>query len=380
MSDSPRTRYQQLIDSGQVSPDTAQQSVVDELQLLFSALQDTRTEISASGEAKKSWWKSLFSTHSHTPDEAQPQVYGLYIWGDVGRGKSLLMDMFYDIAPVTHKLRIHFHAFMLDIHSRIHLYRQQQFADPLSQVAKDIALEAKLLCFDEFQVTDIADAMILGRLFDILFDQGVIVVATSNRIPDELYKDGIQREQFLPFIERLKSQLKVIKLDGEKDHRLEKLRSIGHTYHYPLDKKADNFIHNACETFMKNGKTVPWSVTIKGRTLSITRTCGDVALACFDELCKETLGAEDYIEIAKEFHTLILENIPQMQADNRNEAKRFVTLIDELYEHKVQLICSADVAPDKLYTSGSGSFEFDRTVSRLLEMQSDEYMTRQHIE
>ncbi|MCF6275252.1 MAG: AFG1 family ATPase, partial [Robiginitomaculum sp.] len=302
-----------------------------------------------------------------------------------------LMDMFFEIAPTSLKSRVHFHAFMQDAHHRIGQWRKlsakQRRAqpnyvrgagdDPIAPTAKAIASEATLLCFDEFHVTDITDAMILSRLFTALLARGVVVVATSNRAPDDLYQDGLNRKLFLPFIELLKQKLDVLAMGGDEDHRLRKFNKAP-MYYSPLGAKADTGIEAIWQRLIKPNKPQMQILKVQGREISLLAAAG-TARANFPDLCDRALGPADYLVIAKNFTTLILENVPIMNLHNRNEAKRFVTLIDALYEHKTNLVLSADATPDKLYDTGDGAFEFERTTSRLMEMRSDEYIGREHI-
>ncbi|PIR37591.1 MAG: cell division protein ZapE [Alphaproteobacteria bacterium CG11_big_fil_rev_8_21_14_0_20_39_49] len=362
------SRYKQLAETSNLEPDSAQEEVVMRLHKLAQEI-----ELNAiSGSS--SFLKKILSSKSD-------RVRGLYIWGGVGRGKSMIMDLFYDASSLAKKRRVHFHAFMLEVHRTLHKWRNDEGrkeSDPIPALAKTIAADAKLLCFDELQVTDIADAMILGRLFDELFKLHVIVVATSNRPPEDLYKDGLQRERFEPFIDLLKENIEVVELDAAKDYRLGHIRSLSTVYFSPLGLDADKFIRNAFLELTNNATPVKARLETSGRVLYLNKTYGDVAWASFKELCETPLGAADYIEIAREFSTLLLTDIPKMSREHRNEAKRFVTLIDELYEHRVKLICTAQTSPEKLYEHGEGSFEFDRTVSRLVEMQSGQYLAKGH--
>lgn len=362
------SRYKQLTESSNFEPDPAQEEVVHKLHKLA---QDIELNVISSSS---SFLKKILSSKSD-------KVKGLYIWGGVGRGKSMIMDLFYEASSLLKKRRVHFHAFMLEVHRTLHKWRNDERrseSDPIPALAKTIAADAKLLCFDELQVTDIADAMILGRLFDELFKLNVIVVATSNRPPNDLYKDGLQRERFEPFIHLLKENVEVVELDSAKDYRLSHIRSLSTVYFSPLGQEADKFIRDAFAELTHNANPIKARLETSGRVLYLNKTHGDVAWASFKELCEAPLGAADYIEIAREFSTLLLADIPQMSREHRNEAKRFVTLIDELYEHKVKLICTAATSPDKLYEKGDGSFEFDRTVSRLIEMQSGQYLVKGH--
>jgi len=363
------SRYRELSQTSNLEPDFAQEAVVMKLHKLA---QDIELNIlsNSSGFLKK----ILSSGKSES-------VKGMYIWGGVGRGKSMLMDLFYESSSLSKKRRVHFHAFMLEVHRTLHKWRsdeQRDESDPIPALAEAIAKDAILLCFDELQVTDIADAMILGRLFTQLFELGVIVVATSNRPPNDLYKDGLQRERFEPFIDLLKENTEEVELNSAKDYRLSHLKSLSTVYYSPLDSRADQFLEDAFADLTHDATPVKARLQTSGRVLFINKTYGDVAWASFRELCEAPLGAADYIEIAREFSTLLLSDIPKMSREHRNEAKRFVTLIDELYEHKVKLICTAEASPDKLYEKGDGSFEFDRTASRLIEMQSQKYMTKGH--
>ena len=302
-------------------------------------------------------------------------VIGLYLWGGVGRGKSMLMDWFFEEAPIEAKRRVHFHAFMLDIHARINARRQSEDndGDPIAPVAKTIAKDAELLCFDEFHVTDITDAMILSRLFDALWAEGIIVVATSNRPPKDLYENGLNRALFVPFIERMPNHLIIHEFAGETDHRLRQLEAAP-VYYSPLDKEADEGIEAAWQRLIGGASPRETALSVQGRELILKQTAAGTARASFARLCDNTLGAADYLRLAHAFQTLILEDVPQMGADSRNEAKRFVTLIDALYETRTKLIMSAEVEPKDLYQDGDGAFEFERTVSRLMEMRSHDYL------
>lgn len=361
--------YDALIAEGLISSDPAQAKTVKAflaLNHMLAAAQNT------------SWFKKLFT------GKPEKTKQGLYIYGEVGRGKSMLMDLYFSTTTVEKKRRVHFHAFMQEVHQKLRAWRHQtrddaSQKDPIVPLAQSIAKEADLFCFDEFQVTDIADAMILGRLFTELFNLGIVIVATSNRHPNDLYKDGLQRESFLPFIALLKKRVNVIELASPKDYRLEHLKSLKTTYFTPLGNEADNFLEKTFHELTHGAPCSPYDLPILGRVIPIKKTCGDVAAFSFKELCESPLGAADYIEVAREFGTIILSDIPELTPEKRNEAKRFVTLIDELYEHKVKLICTASVAPQALYTKGHGSFEFERTVSRLIEMQSESYLAAAHL-
>jgi len=298
---------------------------------------------------------------------------GLYIYGRVGRGKSMLMDAFFSTVPgEKKKRRVHFFAFMAEVHARIHARRAEK-GDPIAPVAQDIARETSVLCFDEFHVVDIADAMILGRLFAALFAAGVVVVATSNRAPDKLYEGGLQRERFLPVIDLLKERLDVIELDGPRDYRLQRFKGR-QVYFTPPDAKAAAALARAFADLTDNATPARESVTVLGREIDVPRAAKSVAWFTFEELCVNALGPNDYLALIGLFHTFILEAIPRMNFERRNEAKRFNIFIDTLYDAHGNLVCSAEAPPQELYSEGEGSFEFQRTVSRLIEMQSDDYI------
>lgn len=303
-------------------------------------------------------------------------VQGLYLWGGVGRGKSMLMDLFYAEAPVQ-AMRVHFHEFMGRVQDRLNVARKRSdVSNPIHPVAKQFAAEARLICFDEFQVTQIADAMILAGLFEELFKRGVTVVATSNRHPDALYKDGLNRHLFLPFIELLKSRSEVFELASERDYRLERLTEAP-VWYTGADGPAA--LDQAFDRLTLGALPQSCTLTVKGRKVPVTREAAGVARFTFNELCAQPLWAEDYRAIAAMFHTVLLEDIPQLSPAKRNEAARFVTLIDTLYEARVKLVASAQADPEQLYPAGDGSFEFQRTASRLHEMRSIEYMAQAHI-
>ena len=290
------------------------------------------------------------------------------------------MDLFFAHAPVTKKRRVHFHAFMQETHARIHAFRQAnpRLGDPMPAIAKAIAKEVTLLCFDEMQVKDIADASILGRLFALLLDAGIVVVATSNRHPDDLYKGGLNRHRFLPFIEMMKQRHMQHELAAQKDYRLARLTAAP-VWFTPCGPKARAALDERFQSLTEGVAVAPALLELKGRTLNVPRAAGGVARIGFDALCVEARGAADYLALAAHFHSLVLDNIPLLQPQKKNEAVRFVTLIDALYEAKVKLIASADGPPQKLYPEGDEAFEFERTVSRLMEMQSREYLALPHI-
>jgi cell division protein ZapE len=316
---------------------------------------------------------------------ALPPIKGLYIHGEVGRGKTMLMDLFFEASPVERKRRAHFHEFMLDVHERIYGLRQKMKLgahageDPIRLAAAELAQQALLLCFDEFHVTDIADAMILGRLFKALFQLGVVVVATSNVAPDDLYKDGLNRALFLPFIALLQGHMDVVRLDARVDFRLEKLAGMP-VWHVPADAAADAALDAAWRRLAGGRPGVAAELALKGRTVHVPRAAAGVARFSFRELCEEPLAAADYLRIAREYHTILLDRIPVMDFDRRNAAKRFIILIDTLYEGNVKLIASAAAEADALYRAEQGfeAAEFKRTASRLVEMRSQAYLARPH--
>ena len=355
--------------AGELQADPAQDRAAEKLQALHDALAGYRPAVQPTG-----WLARLGLARA----PALPPL-GLYIHGPVGRGKSMLMDLFFDRVPVEQKRRVHFQAFMQEIHDRGHRMRADGAAtDPMPLLAQEVAAQAWLLCFDEFQVDNIADAMILGRLFEALFAAGVVIVATGNVAPDDLYKDGLQRELFLPFIELIKQRLGVLSLDGAIDYRLTQLKGL-EVYHVPADAMAEAALDAAFAELSQGVAGAPTELVVKGRTLIVPRAANGVACFSFAELCEQPLGASDYLAIAERFHTLILSGVPRMDPKQRNEARRFVTLIDALYESKVNLICSADAAPDALYVKGAGAKEFKRAASRLIEMQAEDYMVLPHL-
>ena len=367
-SDTPQAAYDALIAESLLREDAGQQEIVALLQDFYEYLHDI-------GDPRKSSWFSKLRDRKKMPDRC-----GVYLWGDVGRGKSMLMDLFYDKVEGIPKQRIHFHAFMQDIHARIHSWRQlKPKADLVKWVVEEIAQDYRLICLDELQVHDITDAAILSRLFTLLFQSGVLIVCTSNRPPMDLYQGGIQRDQFVPFIELIERHMDVMKIKSETDYRLAQLQAMQQTYIHPLGPEADEFLYDSYQLLTQCAPSEPITLSVKGRRIEIEKTACGVAWLTFAELCERPLGAADYLEIAAIFHTVIVQNIPELSPETRNEAKRFVTLIDTLYEHKVKLICSAETPPYGIYPAGDGSFEFERTVSRLLEMQSERYMGLEHI-
>lgn len=391
-SGGPLKAYEILLEEGEVRPDDDQLRILRSFERLYNDLLDyPEVQGGSSGFSIKSWrFSNLFRWSGG--DKAIPK--GLYIYGGVGRGKSMLMDLFYDVAPVKAKKRVHFHEFMLDVHARLKEWRglsgKERAArggrvsedDPIPPVARQIAVEATLLCFDELQVTDIADAMVLSRLFTELLENGVIVVATSNRPPDDLYKDGLNRQLFMPFIERLKANFEVLTLDGPTDYRYDRLKGVD-TYYTPVNaettaKLSEAFFRLTDRDVEDRDKVPSEELMVQGRKIFVPKAARGVAVFSFKRLCANAVGAADYLTIARAYHTVIMVAIPRLGKHNRNEAKRFVTFIDALYEHGVKLLCSAECEPQELYEEGDGRFEFERTISRLMEMQSEAYLTRGH--
>ena len=360
----PMAVYRALRKRGLLEPDLAQQLAIERLQSLYRALLHYRPETGLRG------WLARFGLAENGGIHAP---LGLYLCGPVGRGKSMLMDLFFRSVPSLRKRRVHFHAFMLEVHDRMERERRAQTDRPIAKVAGDLAAEATLLCFDEFQVEDIADAMILERLFRTLFDVGVVVVATSNRAPDELYEHGLQRERFLPFIALLKQKLYVLELDSGRDYRFARLHGKP-VYHYPLDEAARDALEHAFAELTDGAPGARATLMVKGRPLVIPRAARGVAWFSFEDLCANPRGGADYLAIAERFAAVIVEGIPRLSPQQRNEARRFNILIDTLYEARTLLIASAEVPPEEIYTAGDGTFEFRRTVSRLIEMQSEEYI------
>ena len=358
--------YHRLLDAGELKSDPDQAAAVSALDRFAERLR----KANGGGLFKKLLGKNVATC-------------GVYMWGGVGRGKSMLMDLAFDSIPVTPKRRTHFHAFMLEVHERLREARRLEEGDPVIRVAEAIAEEVKFLCFDEMMVTNSADAMIMSRLFTALVDAGVAIVTTSNRPPIDLYKDGLNRELFLPFIRLIEQRMEVVSLNGPIDYRLDRLGGMD-TWYVPNGPEASAKLSEAffrlTDYPVEDRANVPTEELDVGggRTLHVPKSLKGVAVFSFKRLCGEARGAADFLAIARRFHTVIIVGIPVMTRDMRNEAARFVTLIDALYEHRVKLLAAADAEPAGLYPSGDGRFEFDRTVSRLEEMQSVDYLAEGH--
>src|SRR6059058_2477291 len=356
--------YAELVQGGELKPDPSQARAVAALDRLAASLEE----------------RDLLSRIFHRRSE---EPAGVYLWGGVGRGKSMLMDLAFEHVAIEPKRRVHFNAFMLETHQRLRDARESEEGDPIEPVAEQIAAEAKLLAFDEMQVTNPADAMILSRLFGKLLEAGVKVVNTSNRPPGDLYFDGLNRELFLPFIGLIERRMLVVPVDGPTDYRLQRLAGVK-VWHVPNGPEATAALSRAffqlTDYPVEDRAKVPSEElgVGGGRTIHVPKSLKGVAVFSFKRLCGEPRGAADYLAIAQRFHTVIVVGIPVMGTEMRNEAARFVTLIDALYEHKVKLLAGADSEPEGLYPAGDGSFEFQRTVSRLEEMRSAEYLAEGH--
>lgn len=372
----PLPAYRARLAEGTLEPDRSQLEAAERLQSLWQRLRgyDPRPEPISAGSV-------FLRLLRRKAAEAMPDApKGLYLVGEVGRGKSMLMDLFFDAAEVPRKKRLHFHRFMQNAHAKVHAWKRAHpdTADPIPPLADNIAAEAALLCFDEFQVNDIADAMILGRLFQALFQRGVVVVATSNVRPDDLFKGQPGRDAFLPFIDLIKQRLDVLLMDGGRDFRRERMRGL-RTWHVPADARADRALDEAFETLIGGAAAGPETLTVMGRPVKVPLAADGVARFDFAALCGKPLGAGDYLAIANAFHTVLIDGIPRLSPANFDEARRFITLVDALYDQRVKLIASAEAQPDQLYERGEGAKMFERTASRLDEMQSQDWMELEHL-
>ncbi len=353
MSETLFARYQSLVASGELQSDPGQEAVIPRLD-------DLRTDLMAPPQG--GGLRGLFAKKTEA-------TKGVYLWGGVGRGKSMLMDLFYASVELSEKRRVHFHAFMQEVQAGLDQARKDGAQDAILPVAEKLTKGLRLLCFDEMQITDIADAMIVGRLFEKLFDAGVAVVATSNRPPKDLYKDGLNRNLFLPFIDLLEDRLDVWEIAVDTDYRQTKIGDEK-TYYYPLGSSAREAAARVWEDLGGAANTPGLTLRVKGRDVVIAQYLNGVSRAEFYDLCGRPLGPADYLAIAETTRVMVLENIPRLSSENFNEARRFVTLIDALYEAGVRLVATAADRPESLYLEGEGTFEFERTASRLTEMTS----------
>lgn len=375
--DGPQAVYQAKVKGGELRADPVQAMAVEHLQALWQRLRAYDPPRHAPPR------KGLFSRWlggAQNPAADQTAPRGLYMVGDVGRGKSMLMDLFFDQAQVARKQRVHFHRFMQDVHARLHAWERAhpREEDPIPPLADETAAQAALLCFDEFQINDIADAMILGRLFQALFARGVVVVMTSNTAPQDLFKGQPGRDAFLPFIAILERHLEVLPLQGERDYRRARLHAL-RTWYVPADARADQALDEAFTDLAEGVPAQAETLEVMGRPFTVPLAAGGVARFDFQTLCGQPLGAGDYLALASRYHSLVLDGIPRLSPDNHDEARRFITLIDALYECRVKLVASAQTVPDKLYQEGEGARAFERTASRLEEMQSQTYLDLPHL-
>ena len=372
----PLPAYRAMVAAGALVPDPAQTLAAERMQDLWTKL---RGYDPPPRPAETGFLSRLLRLRA--VDEApEGKPNGLYLVGAVGRGKSMLMDLFFGAAEVRRKRRVHFHRFMQEAHARFHALKraQPEIDDPIPRLADMIAAEAALLCLDEFQVNDIADAMILGRLFEALFQRGIVVVTTSNTRPDDLFKGQPGRDAFLPFIALLNQHLDVLEMNAARDFRRSRLRGL-RTWHVPADARARRELDAAFRELTGGAPPRPESLRVAGRRLVVPEAAEGVARFDFATLCGAALGPGDYLAIATHYHALVLEDIPRLSPDNFDEARRFITLIDTLYDHRVKLLASAEAMPDQLYECGENARMFERTASRLTEMQSQDWQALPHL-
>ncbi len=376
-AEGPLPALRARIAAGLIAPDPAQELAAEQLQDLWRRTRgyDPKVEPPDTGG-----FLGRFFRRKAVEEAPSGAPLGLYLVGEVGRGKSMLMDLFFASADVARKKRLHFHQFMQQAHRRIHDWKKQHgdTADPIPPLADSIVAEAALLCFDEFQVHDIADAMILGRLFEALFARGVVIVATSNTAPDDLFKGKPGRDAFLPFIALIKKRIEVLVLDSARDYRRDRIRGLP-TWHVPPDGRAERALDAAFAELTGDAPARPTKLTLLGRAVDVPQAARGVARFGFDEICGRPLGPADYLAVATHFHTVMLDGIPRLGPDNFDKARRFITLIDALYEHRVKLVASAEDVPDRLYERGENAAMFERTASRLMEMQSQDYLAMAHL-
>jgi cell division protein ZapE len=381
LSGGPLPAWRARVAAGLFQPDPAQQAAAERLQNLWTALRGYNPIRSPhSGHTQPGGLIGRLLRRRPVEGEGDQSPHGLYLVGEVGRGKSMLMDLFFGSAQVARKRRTHFHAFMQDVHARIHAWRQTHpaGADPIPPLADAIAAGAALLCFDEFQITDVADAMILGRLFQALFARGVVVVATSNTLPSRLFEGQPGRDAFLPFIAMLQDSLDVLVLEGERDWRRVRLRGK-RTWHVPADAAATRALDAAFAELSGGAAAKPRRLMVSGRFLQIPLAAGSVARFGFAALCQAPLGPGDYLAIATHFHALVLDGVPLLGGEQRDATRRFIVLIDALYDHRVKLVASADAEPDALCRDGDWAPAFQRTASRLIEMQDEAWVALPHL-
>jgi cell division protein ZapE len=384
-SEGPLPALRALIAAGTITADPAQELAAEQLQDLWRRTRgyDPRTEPPDTGG-----FLGRFFRRKAVEEAPAGAPMGLYLVGQVGRGKSMLMDLFFESAEVPRKKRLHFHQFMQQAHRRIHAWKMRDADapapadihdhDPIPPLADSIVAEAALLCFDEFQVHDIADAMILGRLFEALFARGVVVVATSNTTPDDLFRGKPGRDAFLPFIALIKKRLDVLVLESARDYRRDRIRALP-TWHVPPDGRAERALDATFAELTGDTPAAPTTLTLLGRAVAVPQAARGVARFGFDELCGRPLGPADYLAVATHFHTIVLDGIPRLGPENFDKARRFITLVDTLYEHRVKLVASAQDVPDRLYERGENAAMFERTASRLVEMQSQAYLALPHL-
>ncbi|CAH0204062.1 cell division protein ZapE [Roseomonas sp. CECT 9278] len=383
--DGPLPALRARIAAGTITADPAQVMAAEKLQDLWRRTRgyDPRAEPPDTGG-----FLSRFFRRKATEEAPAGAPMGLYLVGEVGRGKSMLMDLFFEAAEVPRKKRLHFHQFMQQAHRRIHAWKMRDADapaptdihdhDPIPPLADSIVAEAALLCFDEFQVHDIADAMILGRLFEALFARGVVVVATSNTAPDDLFRGKPGRDAFLPFIALIKKRIEVLVIESARDYRRERIRGLP-TWHVPADGRAERALDAAFAELIGDTAPAATTLTLLGRRVEVPQAARGVARFGFDEICGRPLGPADYLAVATHFHAIVLDGIPRLGPENFDKARRFITLVDTLYEHRVKLVASAEDVPDRLYERGENAAMFERTASRLVEMQSQDYLALPHL-
>jgi cell division protein ZapE len=375
MNLSPLARYRRDLQDEHFRQDSSQQNAVNLLQLLYEQLVDDWQETQNTSGINQFFRKVLF--RKALGGSQKEIVMGLYFWGGVGRGKTYLMDNFYESLPFPQKMRMHFHRFMRRVHAELTQLDGQK--NPLKKVAETLSKEAKVICFDEFFVSDITDAMILGTLMAELFERGIVLVATSNIIPDDLYKNGLQRARFLPAIALLKKHTQIVNIDGGVDYRLRALEQA-ELYHTPLDAAADESLHKSFRSLLAHDSDERANIQllVEGRHIQSRYVSEDVVWFDFDAICDGPRSQNDYIELSKEYHSVFISNVPALGRSNDDQARRFVNLVDEFYDRQVKLVISAAVPLTSLYSDGALNFEFQRTVSRLLEMQSHDYLAKAH--